>query len=160
MDRKILNKYESIIIVNPELKYTGDIKEKILNTLGIFNVDSFEDMGIKNLAYEIQGTKTGHYIKIEFYAKDHTKIDKLERYFKINDDILKFITIIISEGAKDNMEYDDHLYGILDVYTDSSWGDEPLDEDEVDKLTEFLRLKLNLINGNITEEEYDKLLEE
>ena len=78
MDRKILNKYESIIIVNPELKYIGDIKGKILNTLGIFNVDSFEDMGIKNLAYEIQGTKSGHYIKIEFYAKDHTKIDKLE----------------------------------------------------------------------------------
>ena len=29
MDKMFLNKYESIIIVNPELKFIGDIKEKI-----------------------------------------------------------------------------------------------------------------------------------
>ena len=29
MDKMFLNKYENIIIVNPELKYIGDIKEKI-----------------------------------------------------------------------------------------------------------------------------------
>lgn len=158
MDKNFLNKYESMIIINPELKYIGDIKEKILNILGEFYVDSFEDMGNKELAYEIQKNKIGHYIKIEFYAINHTKIDELERYFRINDDILKFITIIIREGAKDDMEYNNYLYEILDIYTDSSWGDEPLDEDEVDKLIELLRLKLNLINGNITQEEYNEIL--
>ncbi len=38
--------------------------------------------------------------------------------------------------------------------------EEPLDGDEVDTLIEILRAKLNLIEGNITEEEYDKILEE
>lgn len=158
MDKKFLNKYESIIIVNPELKYIGDIKEKILNIVGELYIDSFEDIGIRNLAYEMQGTKTGHYIKTEFYAKDYEIINELEKYFRINDDILKFITVTTSEGAKDSIEYDDYLYGILDVYTDGSWENEPLDEDEVDRLTEVLRAKLNLINGNITEEEYNEIL--
>ena len=57
-----------------------------------------------------------------------------------------------------NQEYDKALYDILDTYTENSWEDEPLDGDEVDRLTEFLRAKLNLINGNITQEEYNKIL--
>ena len=71
MNKMFLNKYKSIIIVNPELKYIGDIKEKILNIIGEFYVDSFEDMGNKKLVYEIQKIKIGHYIKTEFYAKDY-----------------------------------------------------------------------------------------
>ena len=153
-----LNKYESIIIVNPELKHIGDIKEKILNIVGEFYVDSFEDMGNKKLAYKIQEAETGHYIKIEFYAKDYEVINELEKYFRINDDVLKYITIKIKEGIKDNQEYDKALYDILDTYTENSWEDEPLDGDEVDRLTEVLRAKLNLINGNITQEEYNKIL--
>ena len=89
MDKMFLNKYENIIIVNPELKYIGDIKEKIFNILGEFYIDSFEDMGNKKLPYEIQKIKTGHYIKTEFYAKDYEIINELERYFRINDDVLK-----------------------------------------------------------------------
>lgn len=158
MDKMFLNKYENIIIVNPELKYIGDIKEKIFNILGEFYIDSFEDMGNKKLAYKIQEAETGHYIKTEFYAKDYEIIKELERYFRINDDVLKYITIKIKEGIKDNQEYDKALYEILDEYTNENWGNEPLDGDEVDRLTEFLRAKLNLINGNITQEEYDEIL--
>lgn len=159
MDKMFLNKYESIIIINPELKYIGDIKEKIFNIIGEFYVDSFEDMGNKKLAYEIQKNKTGHYIKTEFYAKDYEIINELERYFRINDDVLKYITIKIKEGIKDNQEYDEALYEILDEYTNKNWESETLDGDEVDRLTEFLRAKLNLINGNITQEEYNKLFD-
>ena len=159
MNKMFLNKYKSIIIVNPELKYIGDIKEKILNIIGEFYVDSFEDMGNKKLAYEIQKNKTGHYIKIEFYAKDYEIIKELERYFRINDDILKYITIKIKEGVQDSQEYAELLCKILDIYTENSWEDYPLDSDEVDRLTEFLRAKLNLINGNITQEEYNKLFD-
>ncbi len=160
MDRKFLNKYESIIIVNPELKYIGDIKEKILNIVGEFYIDGFEDMGDKKLAYEIQQKiKTGHYIKTKFYAKDYEIINELERYFRINDDVLKYITIETEKGIKDNQEYDKALYEILDEYTNENWENETLDGDEVDRLTEFLRAKLNLINGNITQEEYNKLFD-
>lgn len=65
---------------------------------------------------------------------------------------------------KTNIEFENQLNGILNIYTDNSWEDDPLDEREVDNLTELLKLKLNLMNGNITEKEYfeelDKLWEE
>lgn len=158
MNKIFLNKYESVVIVNPELKYIGDIKEKILNIVGEFYVDSFEDMGNRKLAYKIQEFGTGHCIKTEFYAKDNTILGELEKYFRINSDILEFVTMKLKDGAKENNEYAKLLYKILDIYTNYKWEDEPLDGDDVDRLTELLRVKLNLINGNITQEEYNKIL--
>ena len=55
------------------------------------------------------------------------------------------------------MEYEKELIDILNTYSAFTWEEEPLDGDEVDRLVEHLRNKLNLINGNITREEYDKL---
>jgi len=49
----------------------------------------------------------------------------------------------------------DELKDIIKLYKDGS--DEPLDGDEVDRLTEHLRNQMNLIEGNITDSEYDKL---
>ena len=52
------------------------------------------------------------------------------------------------------MEFEKQLLEILDIYTEKDWRNEPLDSDEVDKLVEHLRNQLDLINGNITDEEY------
>lgn len=57
------------------------------------------------------------------------------------------------------MEYEKELIDILNIYSEFTWKKEPLDGDEVDRLVEHLRNQLNLINGNITQEEYDKLEE-
>lgn len=59
-----------------------------------------------------------------------------------------------------DLEFEEELYKILDRYTQGdSWTETPLDGDEVDKLTEHIRNQLNLINGNITNEEYLELEE-
>ena len=55
------------------------------------------------------------------------------------------------------MEYEKELIDIFNTYNEFTWEEEPLEGDEVDRLVEHLRNKLNLINGNITREEYDKL---
>lgn len=55
------------------------------------------------------------------------------------------------------MEFENELLKILDIYTDGDWRNEPLDSDEVDNLINHLKNQLNLINGNITDEEYKKL---
>lgn len=159
MKKEFYNKYETVIIVNPKVKYIGDIKEKILKIIGDLNIEIFEDLGNRDLAYEIQGEKEGHYIRIEYHTKEDEVIKNLERYFKINTDILKYITIRTKEAIQNDTRYYNLLYDILDVYTDNNWENEPLDEDEIDGLVEFLKLKLNLINGNITTEEYNKLLD-
>ena len=49
------------------------------------------------------------------------------------------------------------LIAILDTYTKGNWLIEPLDGDEVDVLIEHLRNHLNLLNGNITQTEYELL---
>lgn len=159
MKKEFCNKYETVIIVDPKIQYIGDIKEKILKIIGDLNVEYFEDLGNKKLAYEIKGRKEGHYIRIEYYTKENEIIENLEKYFKINTDILKYITIKTNVAIQNDTEYYSLLYKILDVYTDNSWEDDPLDEDEINGLVEFLKLKLNLINGNITEKEYNKLLD-
>ena len=55
------------------------------------------------------------------------------------------------------LEFGKELRNILDIYTDKEWRDEPLDSDEVNILVEHLRNQLDLINGNITNDEYNKL---
>ena len=52
------------------------------------------------------------------------------------------------------LEFEKELIEILDIYTNKDWRNEPLDSDEVDRLVEHLKNQLDLINGNITEEEY------
>lgn len=54
------------------------------------------------------------------------------------------------------MEFEKDLISILNSY-DSTWEQDPLDGDEVEILVNHLRNKLNLLNGNITREEYEEL---
>lgn len=151
-------KYESTIIVNSQLKYIGDIKEKIFEIIDSIHIEEFEDCGNRKLAYDINGENLGRFIRIVYYAKDNIILGELEKYFRINSDILKFVTIKLKDGVEENGEYNELLYKILDIYTENEWEDEPLDESDVDRLAELLRVKLNLINGNITQEEYNKIL--
>ena len=49
-----------------------------------------------------------------------------------------------------------HIYKLIEEYKDGN--NEPLDGDEVDRLCEIIKAKINLVEGNITQEEYDNLL--
>lgn len=90
-----MNKYESIIIINPkvteealkalESKFTGLINEN-------GKVESVENMGKKKLAYEIKKNTEAFYMLINFEAKPDS-ITELERNYRITDDVLKFIVV-------------------------------------------------------------------
>jgi uncharacterized membrane protein len=51
----------------------------------------------------------------------------------------------------------EQLIPIITEYKDGD--DEALDGDEVDRLCDIIRAKINLQEGNITDEEYNKLLD-
>jgi glutamate/tyrosine decarboxylase-like PLP-dependent enzyme len=57
-----------------------------------------------------------------------------------------------------DLQFENELCQILDKY-DDSWKNDSLDGDDVDRLIEHLRNQLNLINGNITNKEYEDLEE-
>ena len=94
-----MNKYESIIIINPSIeeeamkaiisKYTD-----LINSEG--SVEIVTEMGKKKLAYEIQKNKEAYYVVFNFESKPEL-IAELERQYRIDDKILKFIVVKVEE---------------------------------------------------------------
>lgn len=90
-----MNKYESVIIIKPSVDEEG-MKAIIQKFTDIINndgkVESVEEMGKKRLAYEIMKNTEGFYVVYHFEAKPEL-IAELERNYRIDDNIMKFITI-------------------------------------------------------------------
>lgn len=88
----MLKNYESMIIVSPssteeELKQiTNGISNFITSNGGeIANVDEW---GKKRLAYEIKDQREGYYF-VFYYSFEPTKINELDRYLKLNENVLR-----------------------------------------------------------------------
>ena len=90
-----MNKYESVIIINPNLE-TESIKALIEKFSNLINnngkVSSVEEIGKKKLAYEIKKNSEGIYVLINFEANP-TLIKELERVYRITDEVIKFIVV-------------------------------------------------------------------
>ena len=90
-----MNKYESVIIINPSVDEEG-IKALIKKFTDIINndgkVESVNEIGKKRLAYEIMKNKEGYYTVFNFEAKPEL-IAELERNYRIDDSVMKFITV-------------------------------------------------------------------
>ena len=90
-----MNKYESIIIINPSVDEAGlkGLEDKftgLINENG--KVEEVVDMGKRKLAYEIKKNQEAFYVQFNFESNPEA-IAELERVYRITDDILKFITI-------------------------------------------------------------------
>ena len=90
-----MNKYESVIIINPSVDEEG-MKALIQKFTDIINnegkVESVDELGKKRLAYEIKKNKEGYYVIFNFEAKPEL-IAELERNYRIEDNVMKFITV-------------------------------------------------------------------
>ena len=90
-----MNKYESVVIINPSVTEDA-MKEVIKKYTDIINnegkVESVDEMGKKRLAYEIKKNKEGYYVVFHFEAKPEL-IAELERNYRITDEVIKFMTI-------------------------------------------------------------------
>ena len=90
-----MNKYESIIIVNPNVDEAGlkALEEKFTGLInGNGKVSEVVNMGKKKLAYKVREYEYAYYYLIQFVGKADI-ISELERKYRINENILKFITI-------------------------------------------------------------------
>ncbi len=88
--------YETMFVVKSTLtqeEITQKIdfyKSVILNNGG--EISATLDMGMRNLAYEIKKNKRGYYFVIYFKAEPKLVLE-LERLYRINEEILRFIVI-------------------------------------------------------------------
>ena len=90
-----MNKYESVIIINPsvdaeKIKTLVERFTDLINNAG--KVEKVDELGKKKLAYEIMKNKEGIYTVFNFEAKPEL-IAELERNYRIEDSIMKFITV-------------------------------------------------------------------
>jgi small subunit ribosomal protein S6 len=94
--RKQMNCYETLFVVKPTLteeETTAQI-EKIKAVLEKEGAEllATNDMGMRKLAYPVQKNSRGYYTVL-FFKADGTTISELERNLKINEEVIKFLTI-------------------------------------------------------------------
>ena len=107
MTKKRSHLYEGMYIFNTGL--TDDARQKLLDkvTTSIADkggeVHKIFDQGRKKLAYPISKKREGHYFVLYFSVPTEI-IDKLWREYRLNEDILRFMTLHV-EQVPDKIEF-------------------------------------------------------
>ncbi len=90
-----MSKYESVIIINPNVDEEG-IKTLISKFTDLINTDGkvekVDELGKRKLAYEVKKFKEGFYAVFYFEANTNL-IAELERNYRITDEVIKFMTV-------------------------------------------------------------------
>ena len=94
-----MNKYESMIIINPAVdeERVNELSKKftdMINKDG--NVEKVDLLGKKKLAYPVKKNAEGYSVVLYFTANPAI-ISELERNYRITDDVIKFMTIRVEE---------------------------------------------------------------
>jgi small subunit ribosomal protein S6 len=90
-------------IINPET--SADKIEKLNEAVGKLiekeggEVVRMDDIGIRNLAYPIEKKTEGHYVLFEIDGSGQ-EIAELERRMRVNDMIMRYITVRVDEDRK------------------------------------------------------------
>jgi small subunit ribosomal protein S6 len=101
--------YESAVLINAALEDEAiqavitRIKENISTNGG--EIKDVEDWGRKRLAYIVKKSKIGYYVFFRFDALPDL-IPKLERFYQLDDNILRYLTIKLTSEALEQIEID------------------------------------------------------
>ena len=90
-----MNKYETMYIISPTVddEQGKALVEKFNNLISEHvELEKVEEWGRKKLAYEVQDQKEGYYVLLYFTANPEFPAE-LERNFKINENILKYLIL-------------------------------------------------------------------
>ena len=90
-----MNKYETLYIIKPTVEEEArkaliDKFSEIITAQG--TVEGVEEMGMRKLAYPINYISEGYYVLVNFEAQPALPAE-LERNFKINENIMRYIIV-------------------------------------------------------------------
>ena len=97
-----MKRYETIVIIDPDLPKEAetplfDRVNHLIPQYEGFLIET-DDWGTKKLAYEIKKKSRGHYVRLDFCG-DGALIQEMERFFRIDDKVLKFMTVLLDEDV-------------------------------------------------------------
>lgn len=97
-----MRRYETIFIIDPDLSAEEhnpifDRLSDLIPKQGGFLVER-DEWGSRKLAYEIKKKPRGYYVRLD-YCGTGAVVDEMERLFRIDDRILKYMTIVLDKDA-------------------------------------------------------------
>ncbi len=94
--------YETVFIGRQDLSeaQVKEITDVITNyvTSNKGKVNKTENWGLRTLAYRINKNRKGHYVLVE-YSCETNLIAELERQLRLNEDVLRYVTVRLEEFA-------------------------------------------------------------
>lgn len=97
-----MRRYESTVIIDPDISAENRIPllEKIKDLISQKNgfLVKLDEWGNQKLAYEIMKKTRGYYIRLD-YCGTGLLVSEMERFFRIDDRVLKFMTILLDKNA-------------------------------------------------------------
>lgn len=95
-----MQRYETIFIIDPDLSEEGraPVVERLLQLIPQQNGVLVEQdhWGARKLAYPIRKKQRGYYLRLD-YCGGGTLVDELERFCRIDDRMLKYMTIKLAD---------------------------------------------------------------
>ena len=93
-----MRRYETIVIIDPDLseENRAQVLERTTDLIpkeGGFLI-MLDEWGNRKLAYEIKKKVRGYYVRID-YCGMGPLVDEMERFFRIDDKVLKFMTVLL-----------------------------------------------------------------
>ena len=97
-----MRRYETIFILDPDVSEEqrgsvfGRLSDLMDQKAGL--QVALDEWGAKKLAYEIKKKHRGYYVRLD-YCGTGDLVDEIERFFRIDDRILKYMTIVQDKDA-------------------------------------------------------------
>ncbi len=97
-----MRRYETIVIVDPDIgeeqraPVFDRIRELVPQKGGL--VVEFDEWGSRKMAYEVKKKKRGFYLRVD-YCGTGELVNEMERQFRIDDRVLKYMTILLEEDV-------------------------------------------------------------
>ncbi len=97
-----MRRYETFIIIDPDLsdEERSPIFEKVK---GLIQQEKgflvmLDEWGPRRLAYEIKKKSRGYYVRLD-YCGTGKLVDEMERSFRIDDRVMKYMTVLLDKYA-------------------------------------------------------------
>lgn len=152
--------YESIIIVKSETNIDAIISEYEKFFESIANNIEIENLGIRKLAYEIGGVTEGNYVIFQYEA-NMDDIKDIEKKFRLDDNIIKFITVRNEPVFEEKVEDKNTLkFQRGDAYSYEDGLEQRVQEKLTNEYNEFINELKKERPQEIIERAYEKVCKE